>query len=127
MSYSPDIWAQIDYSKLRWKLQDHYKYRDYAEIAFTAEEQSYTLGTNANAVNPSNWPTVDPITGTPIYGRDILFYATQDCYVRLGANEIQLLIPANTYMRFHPDSCTVIYVVRVTVNGTLRVWAEGGP
>jgi len=95
-----------------------YVYDDYAEISFTATQASYTVGTNARAAVPGAWPNDEP-------AKDVLLYADQDCYVRFNRGDaVQHLIPADTYMRFQ-RRCTVIYVVRVSVDGTLRCWLEG--
>ena len=99
-------------------FQSIFEYDDYASIAFTATETSYVVGTNANAAEAESWPS-----GVP--AKDILFFATQDCLVRFeGPSRVQHFIPANTYVRFR-RRCFRFYVVRDTVDGTLRVWIEG--
>jgi len=91
---------------------------DYAEIRFTQIQKSYTVGTNANAALANSW-----ISGEP--AKNLLFYATEDCWIRFNdPSAVQHFIPANTFMRFR-RRCYVIYVVRSTADGKLRVWMEG--
>lgn len=69
----------------------------------------------------ATWPTAVPSFEV----KDILFYATEDCLVRFGADDrVQHYIPANTYMRFH-RRCFVFFVRGLTTSGTLYAWMEG--
>jgi len=121
-------------------------------IPFTAVEDYYVVGTMAylndpNVVNVERgWTTfahgqpsapnfLQPFLATlgvewpsevPAFeAKDILFYATADCWVRFeGKSRVQHFIPANTFMRFH-RRCFMFWVVRDTSNGTLYAWMEG--
>ena len=136
-----DIKGGIDYALLR----RHYGNVDFVQLAVTATPQSYVVGTMAYLADTTlpttkeGWTPFTPavpipllyqalgITSGPAFGaKDILFYCTQDCYVRFESPiRVQLLIPANTYMRFHPECLLVFYVVRVTADGILSAWIEG--
>ena len=125
-------------------LKRHYDNDDYVALNFTNVEQSYVVGTMAYVADPTvattqpGWTIVTPTPPIPLAylvagvtsgagfeAKDLLFYATQDCYIRFESpKRVQHFIPANTYMRFH-RRCLVFYVVRVTNNGILRCWLEG--
>lgn len=95
-----------------------YEYDDYASVAFTDTETSYTVGTNANSAVSGSWPT-------GLKAQSILLYATQDCYVRFdNALGVQHRLFAGNFYMFH-RRCSTIYVVRVTADGTLHIWLEG--
>jgi hypothetical protein len=67
------------------------------------------------------WPSEVPA----FEAKDILFYATQDCWVRFeGSSRVQHFIPKNTFMRFH-RRCFMFWVQRDTVDGVLYAWLEG--
>jgi len=91
-------------------------YDDYALISFTAQETSYTIGSNAHEIDHSLPESFE--------AKSILLFANQNCWVRFGANKIQHYIRANTWYEFNVRT-TVIYVVRDTVDGTLELHAEG--
>lgn len=83
---------------------------DYKEISFTNSQTSYTIGTEY---------------GTPFRAESLLFLTDQDCYVRFNsATAVQHLIPTGDYIGLDKKS-VIIYVTRKTVDGTLKVWAEG--
>ena len=64
----------------------HYAYRDQFNDETTLASQSYTIGTNARAVNNRNWPMIDDtrLTGEipagTCYGREIKLLCTEDAY-----------------------------------------------
>lgn len=93
------------------------EYDDYVAIAFTASQQKYVIGTQAQAA----------VATRPLFeARRLLLFATANCLVRYnGATRVQHLIPANTYLTVDLR-VTELYVVRQAVNGTLRVWSFGG-
>lgn len=94
---------------------------DYAAISFTATEQSYVLGSNAIASDPAAIPSW---TAAVSLFHDLLFYATQDCYVRFNFNtRVQHLLLSGNFYRFNLKT-RIIYVTRATVDGTLYLWAE---
>lgn len=67
------------------------------------------------------WPSEVPA----FEAKDILFYATQDCWVRFeGNSRVQHFIPKNTFMRFH-RRCFMFWVQSDTVDGVLYAWMEG--
>lgn len=69
----------------------------------------------------TTWPSEVPA----FEAKDLLFYATQDCWVQFeGRDRTRHYIPANTFMRFH-RRCFKFYVTRVAVSGTLYAWLEG--
>ena len=84
-------------------------YVDYEAISFTDTQTSYSF--------------VDDSTN--FLADEILFYSDQDCYIRFKADDsTQILIVAETWMTFDTQT-KQIWVVRVTDNGTLKVWGEG--
>ena len=89
-------------------------YDDFTEIAFTNVEVKYVIGTQAHAADSS----------IPLFtGKNLLLRADQDCYVRYnGDKRVRHFIPSGTYFSV-PLKCSEIYVVRSTVDGTLRLWA----
>ena len=87
-----------------------YNHSDYKEMSYTDTEASYEIGT---------------VYGSLFRAESILFLATTVCFVRLNSSAgVQHLIPAGDYIGFD-RKCVMIYVERVTVNGTLSIWAEG--
>ena len=91
---------------------------DYAAVAFTATQTNYVVGTNARAALPGSWPAGQEAL-------EELFRCDQDCYIRFDDTAaMQHYIPAGNWIQFH-QRCSVIYVQRVTANGTLRIWLEG--
>jgi hypothetical protein len=73
------------------------------------------------ALGITTWPTSLP----SFEAKDILFYATEDCWVRFeGSSRVQHFIPAETYVRFH-RRCFMFFVQRDTADGTLRAYIEG--
>jgi len=91
-------------------LTDGSLYIDYKRIAVTDTEQSYTIGTQS---------------GTPFGSERIRFLADEDCYVRFNEpTALQILIKGKDIWEFE-KRVTKIYVVRVSANGNLEVWAEG--
>lgn len=118
-----------------------YDYYDYAAIAFTAVEQAYTVGTNANAALVGSWPSE---SGLPVEGQVTRLYATQDCLIRFvprwivmrqalavghpflipAGLPVQTPVPANTWIVF-PDKWIYLYVVSVLNNGVLRLEVSG--
>jgi hypothetical protein len=90
---------------------------DYAEIAFSATEQEYIIGTSAHGTNAS----------VPVFAASqIALSPDQDCYVKFNSSKNvrhrMLLGQIYTY----PLRVTAIYVTRVAVNGTLTIRAVGG-
>jgi hypothetical protein len=97
---------------------DGYPYNDYAEIAFTAAQQAYSVGTNAVVARPGTWPPAEAAKRTRLW-------STRDCYVRYNyANAVQHLIDAG---REHlvKEAWKTLYIVRVANDGVLRLWIEG--
>jgi len=87
-----------------------YLYNDYKRLAVTDTEQSYVIGTEL---------------GTTFRAEKICFQADEDCYVRFnGASAVQVLIPKEDIWEFEKKTVR-IYVVRVSANGNLDIWAEG--
>jgi hypothetical protein len=145
---SHDVQGGINYALVK----RHYDCDDFVAIPFTATQDYYVVGAMAyindnNVVNMERgwtlfahgqpapptflapflaalglaWPVLVPA----FEDKDILFYATQDCYVRFEAGgRVQQLIPANTFMHFR-RRCFIFFVQRVTADGTLYVWVEG--
>ena len=67
------------------------------------------------------WPAVVPA----FEAKDTLMYSDEDCWVAFdGPDRVPEFIPANTYMRFK-RRWFILFVVRDTVSGTLRLWIEG--
>jgi hypothetical protein len=109
---------QFSLADLKEWFKATYEYDDYAEVAFTDVETSYTIGTNANSAKAGSWPD-----GVP--AKSILLYADQDCYIRFNdSSAVQHRIIAGNFFHFSKRT-TVIYVVRVATSGTLYIWAEG--
>lgn len=137
---SSDVKGGLDYALMK----RHYDNDDYVALSFTATQQGYVVGTMAYladttvATSQPGWTIVTPTPPVPLVlvalgltsglgfeAKDLLFYATQDCYIRFQEpNRVQHFIPANTYMRFH-RRCLVFYVVRSTADGVLRCYLEG--
>lgn len=67
-----------------------------------------------------------PNTVPAFEAKDILFYATEDCWVWFeGSSRVRHYIPANTYVRFH-RRCFMFWVISDTAAlGELRCWIEG--
>jgi hypothetical protein len=142
----------LDYNLLKRQFDnDDYA----PDIPFTATQDYYTIGTMAYISNPTLYSPImgsvtgwilfkhgqaaapawfSSISGTPAVwpspspafeAKDIMFYATTDCYVRFGgATNVQHLIPALTYVRFH-RRCLIFFFQQKSAPGTLRVWIEG--
>ncbi|MCK5644582.1 MAG: hypothetical protein KAJ19_27540 [Gammaproteobacteria bacterium] len=84
-------------------------YIDYTSIAFTDTQNEYGFIDNS----------------VEFVANEIMFLATQDCYIRFVANNSdQILIKANSYMTFSRKAKRV-WIIRVSTNGTLEMWAEG--
>jgi hypothetical protein len=130
----------------------HYDADDYVAIPFGPTQDYYVVGTMAYMNDPNvadfergwclfahgqpaapaflapvlaalglTWPSQTPA----FEAKDILFYATQDCYIRFeGSSRVQHYIPANTFMRFH-RRCLMFFVQQVSASGTLMAWIEG--
>ena len=120
-----------------------YFWDDFVQIPFTATESApYYIGTATLAADPDmvklqkvvgfilpqGYPALvkNPLNNQPGFtSHDTLLYATQDCLVRFnGENRVQHLIRAGNFYRFRVQIHT-IRVVRVAVNGTLDIHAEG--
>jgi len=108
-----------------------YFWDDYAAIAFTADEQSYYVGTNALAADPDLLTTYPVLTKNPennqpgFTAHRTVLYPSQDCLVRFnGSSRIQHLLLANNFYTF-TNRIHTIYVVRSTVNGVLYCHFEG--
>jgi hypothetical protein len=68
-----------------------------------------------------SWPATVPA----FEAKDILFYATENCWVRFeGSSRVQHYIPKEDYIRFH-RRCFIFWVQQDSVSGTLRAWLEG--
>ena len=73
------------------------------------------------ALGITAWPAALP----SFEAKDTLMYATEDCWVSfVGANNVQEFIPQETFMRFK-RRYFMMFVVRDTADGVLRVWIEG--
>jgi len=146
---SEDYKGGINYALLK----RHYDCDDHVAMAFTlANQDYYVVGTMAFASDPTvinidrGWTLfthgqpaapaflapvlaalgVSWVAAVPSFElKDVLFYATEDCYVRFeGASRVQHYIPANTFMRFH-RRCFIFFVQGVTADGLLYAWIEG--
>ena len=92
-------------------------YDDYKAIAFSSTEEKYIIGTAAHGAKSSLPASFE--------AKSLLLYATQDCWVRFNESlNVQHFIPNGVYFSI-PRRVTVLYVVRTTLDGTLRVWAFG--
>ena len=147
MSY--DIRGGTDYALVK----RHYDANDYTSLPFTATQTYYVVGTFAYLADATvfdintgwclfthgqqtapaymlpflatlgitTWPAALP----SFEAKDILFYATEDCWLSFADSpRVQHFIPANTYMRFH-QRCFMFFVQRDTADGTLQCWIEG--
>ena len=117
----------VDYAKSRQK--EGYDADDSTTINFTATVQSYVIGTDAYAADPTGlatWARNPPVTGRPGFmAQEILLYCTTNCLVRFnGSTRVQHLLLANNFYTFYRKVHTV-YAVRETADGILYVWAEG--
>jgi hypothetical protein len=133
-------------------LKRHYDNDDFVSIGYGANEDYYVVGTMAYLNDPTvatahpgwgsfthgqpaaptflaailaalgvSWPAITPA----FEAKDILFYASTDCYVRFeGSSRVQHLIPVTTFVRFH-RRCLMFFIQRVLADGTLYVWLEG--
>jgi hypothetical protein len=73
------------------------------------------------ALGITTWPASLP----SFEAKDILFYATEDCWVSfVDSPRVQHFIPAETYVRFH-RRCFIFFVIRDTADGNLRAYIEG--
>jgi len=69
----------------------------------------------------STWPAVVPA----FEAKDILFYATEDCWVQFeDGSRVRHFIPKEDYIRFR-RRCFKFHVTRSTINGVLRAYIEG--
>jgi len=85
---------------------------DYKEVSFTITETSYWIGAGTGS-------------GTKFRAESIKFQATEDCYIRFNASDaVQHFISKEDYHTFDRKT-VIIFVVRDTTDGTLRIWAEG--
>jgi len=94
------------------------RYDDFTQISFTATQQEYAIGVNANAAKAQSWPS-----GVP--AKEIQFYATTSCWVRFNdPTAVPQFIPALLPLRFF-RRVEKIYVYRDAADGTLYAWIEG--
>ena len=94
------------------------RYDDYAQINFTATQQEYVIGTNANVQRAGSWPSEVP-------AKEIQFYADRACWVRFNESDaVAQLIPAELPLRFFRRT-EKFYVYQDTLPGTLYAWIEG--
>lgn len=92
------------------------KYGDYTQINFTATQQEYAIGTNANISKADSWEGL---------AKEIQFYATVNCWVRFNSPDaVPQFIPALLPLRFFRRT-ERIYVYRDTVDGIIYCWIEG--
>jgi hypothetical protein len=67
------------------------------------------------------WPAIVPA----FEAKDTLFWADQNCWLQFeGKDRVRMFLPANTYFRTQ-RRWFMIFVTRVTADGTLRVWING--
>ena len=67
------------------------------------------------------WPKIVPA----FEAKDTLMYSDEDCWVSFdGPSRVPEFVPADTYMRFK-RRYFILFVVRDTADGDLRVWIEG--
>jgi len=67
------------------------------------------------------WPDEVP----SFEAKKTLMFADQDCWVHFeGKTRVSQYIPANTYFVWH-RRWFMLWVERVTVDGTLKIWIEG--
>ena len=100
---------------------DGYQNDDYVEIDFTTIQVAYAVGTQANAavtITPPRWAARN-------YAKRMRLLADQDVYIRYDhTSGVQHFYYANTYYIIR-KRWENIYVTRVAIDGTLRVWIEG--
>ena len=140
-----DFRGGLDWSVLR----RCYPSDDYVAMPFTIAEDYYVVGLMAY-FSDSKVPTIDsgwgyfrhdqhsypawaaalglvgaaPAEFPSFEAKDIVFLATQTCYVRFdGPSRVQHRIPANTPMHYH-QKCNMFFVMGL-VAGTLEMWIEG--
>lgn len=95
------------------------RYDDFTKINFTSTVTEYVIGTNANAAKAGSWPS-------GAVAKEIAFLTTTACLVRF--NDPQAVaheIPSGMIIRFF-RRVERFYVVKLTLEGTLHVWIEGG-
>jgi len=94
------------------------KYADYAQISFTATQQVYVIGTNANAAKSGSWPS-------GAIAKEIVYYATEDCWVRFEESDgVPQFVPKEFPLRSF-KRVSKYYVYQDTAPGILRAWIEG--
>jgi hypothetical protein len=91
-------------------------YDDYAEIAFSATETEYLIGTNAKKADGAI-PLFEAVS--------ITFLSDQDCYIKFDSQRrVRHRLAAGDYW-IYSRRTRAIYITRVTVDGTLTMWIEG--
>lgn len=126
--------------RTRTKQDEGYDYNDFVLQAFTNVEVFYTVGTQADTAIPPGTPTTLagawPLVSTiPAEAQLTTLRATQNCLIRfvplrllqsalLGILPVQVYLAANTLFTTRMKWVR-LYVVRDTLNGTLRIEAEG--
>ena len=96
------------------------RYDDSTTINFTATQQEYIIGTNANAALPASWPS-------GVIAKEIAFYATQPCFIRFNdrrANPQPIPAGLVPVLRFF-KRCDRFYVTGDVGPGVLYAWIEG--
>jgi len=86
-----------------------YHLSDYHKQAFTAAEVEYIIGTDS---------------GTPFVAEEIVFFASQDVYVRFRAGGLQHRIPSGVYFEWYRRTGK-LWIQRISSDGDLEIWAEG--
>jgi len=82
---------------------------EYHHDTFSISEKNYIIGT---------------ARGEEFIAEEIVFYATEDCYVRFEDDTNWMLIPKEVYFEWYRRTGTIAFR-RVSVNGTLHIWSEG--
>lgn len=89
-----------------------YTLDDHTAISFTSTESSYIVGTDNETGN--------------FFAEETLFIPTQDVYIRFNTETaVQHYLLANTAYTFK-RKISIIYVQRVSADGTLYCHFEGG-
>lgn len=120
----------VNYPEARYRRG--YNFNDYAELPFTATQQTYVIGVAAFASNPLLVPGIPAeligVAGitNAFEAHEIEFFtADVDCWVRFNSpTAVPHRIRANTPTVYH-QRVYIIYYVRVTTNGTLCIRSEG--
>lgn len=114
-----------------------YTLNDGATINFTAVPQAYVVGATQRAAIPKTWPMI--AASVPQDARRVIFRATQDVIIYWLSSDIILGLALGTYSGTLPAACTypanttfdlpiktsIIYVVRVGVDGVLTINFHG--